>query len=86
MSLNQDPENFELQKRIILEALKENRKQVIRERANTGGAVMFGLFCLLMIFITFNFWIPDTIRELKEAAELDRRSSTSITDLLGKAK
>ena len=86
MSSNQERENFEFQKQVILAALKENRKAVIRERANTGGAVMFGFFCLLMIFITFNFWIPDTIRELKEAAELDRRQSTSITDLLGKAK
>lgn len=85
MAENQDRTNFEQQKRIILEALKENRKAVIRERANRGGAIMFGFFCLLMIFITFNFWIPDTIRELKEAAELDRRQSTSIPNLLGKA-
>ena len=81
-----DQDNFEQQCNVVLEALRRNRKAVIRERTERGGAIMFGFFCLLMIFITFNFWIPDTIRELKEAAEMDRRKSSSITDLLEKAK
>ena len=83
---DQERTNFEFQKQVILAALKENRKAVIQERANRGGAMLFGFFFLFLMFITFNFWIPDVKRELKEAAELDRRQSTSISDLWRKAK